>query len=82
MSNGVLVKDNLVFNSKNREKITIRRANFFDNSNGFNFYVHSAMEKGIGKIISIIKLDGITKGKNEDVGVKLAMHIAASAVSN
>ena len=36
------------------------------------------MEKGIGKIISIIKLDGITKGKNEDVGVKLAMHIAAS----
>jgi|TARA_B100001939_G_scaffold347122_1_gene367784 elongation factor Ts len=80
MSNGVLVKDNLVnLIAKIGEKITIRRANFFDNSNGFNFfYVHSAMEKGIGKIISIIKLDGITKGKNEDVGVKLAMHIAAS----
>ena len=61
------------------EKITIRRANFFDNSNGSNFsYVHSAIDKGIGKIISVVKLDGITKGKNDDVGGKIAMHIAAS----
>ena len=38
MSNGVLVKDNLVnLIAKLGEKITIRRANFFDNSNGFNF---------------------------------------------
>ena len=59
------------------EKITIRRAKFFNNNNGTNFsYVHSAIEKGIGKIISIAKLDGITKGKNEDIGTKIAMHIA------
>ena len=61
------------------EKITIRRANFFDNSEGSNFfYVHSAIEKNIGKIISIVKLEGIEKGKNEDIGVKIAMHVAAS----
>ena len=42
-------------------------------------YVHSAIEEGIGKIISIVKLDGIKKGKNEDIGPKIAMHIAASS---
>ena len=80
MSNGVLVKDNLVnLIAKIGEKITIRRANFFDNSKGLNFsYVHSAIDKGIGKIISIVKLDGITKGKNDEIGTKIAMHIAAS----
>ena len=80
MANGILVKDNLVsLIAKIGEKITIRRANFFDNSNGSNFsYVHSAIDKGVGKIISVVKLDGITKGKNDDVGGKIAMHIAAS----
>ena len=80
MSNGAYVEDNLVnLIAKIGEKITIRRANFFDNSIGMNFsYVHSALEKGIGKIISIVKIDGITKGKNEDIGTKIAMHIAAS----
>ena len=80
MKNGILVKDNLVnLIAKIGEKITIRRAKFFDNSNGVNFsYVHSAIEEGIGKIISIVKLEGISKGKNEDIGVKIAMHIAAS----
>ena len=80
MANGVLVKDNLVnLIAKIGEKITIRRTNFFDNLNGTNFaYVHSALEKGIGKIISIVKIDGIIKGKNEDIGTKVAMHIAAS----
>ena len=80
MKNGILVKDNLVnLIAKIGEKITIRRANFFDNSNGTNFsYVHSAIEKGIGKIISVVKLDGISKGKNDDIGTKIAMHIAAS----
>jgi len=80
MANGILVKDNLVnLIAKIGEKITIRRTNFFDNSNGTNFaYVHSALEKGIGKIISIVKIDGIIKGKNEDIGTKVAMHIAAS----
>ena len=80
MKNGLLVKDSLVnLIAKIGEKITIRRAKFFDNSKGTNFfYVHSALEKNIGKIISIVKLDGIVKGKNDDLGNKLAMHIAAS----
>ena len=40
MSNGILVKDNLVsLIAKIGEKITIRRANFFDNSNGSNFFM-------------------------------------------
>jgi len=80
MKNGISVKDNLVsLIAKIGEKITIRRANFFDNSNGKNFfYVHSALEKGIGKIISVVKLDGAFKDKNENFGSKIAMHIAAS----
>tara|TARA_B100001564_G_scaffold348801_1_gene351163 strand:+ start:200 stop:1060 length:861 start_codon:yes stop_codon:yes gene_type:complete len=77
MSNGTLVKDNLVnLIAKIGEKITIRRAVFFDNDKGMNFfYVHSAIEKGIGKIISVVKLDGISEGS--DIGTKVAMHIAA-----
>ena len=80
MKNGISVKDNLVnLIAKIGEKITIRRANYFNNSNGSNFfYVHSAVDKGIGKIISVVKLSGIVKGKNETIGSKLAMHIAAS----
>ena len=80
MANGTLVKDNLVnLIAKIGEKITIRRTNFFDNSTGLNFfYVHSAIEKNIGKIISVVKLDGIIKGKNDEIGTKIAMHIAAS----
>ena len=80
MKNGVLVKDNLVnLIAKIGEKITIRRAKFFNNLSGSNFfYVHSAFEKGIGKIISVVKLDGIIKGKNDGIGNKVAMHIAAS----
>ena len=80
MENGILVKDNLVnLISKIGEKIKIRRSIYFDNSNGVNFsYVHSAMEKGIGKIISVVKLSGIVKGKNDEIGSKIAMHIAAS----
>ena len=80
MKNGVLVKDNLVnLIAKIGEKITIRRAKFFNNLSGSNFfYVHSAFEKGIGKIISVVKLDGIIKGKNDEIGIKVAMHIAAS----
>ncbi len=80
MSNGRSVKDTLIsLIAKIGEKITIRRANYFDNKKGLNFfYVHSAIEKNIGKIISVVQLDGIVKGKNEDVGNKIAMHIAAS----
>ena len=81
MNDGSFVKDNLVsLIAKIGEKITIRRSGFFDNKKGLNFfYVHSASEKNIGKIISIVSLDGITKGKNEELGNKLAMHIAASS---
>ena len=80
MLNGILVKDNLVnLIAKIGEKITIRRTKFFDNSNGENFYyVHSAIEKNIGKIISVVNLSGIVKGKNDEIGNKIAMHIAAS----
>ena len=81
MANGILVKDNLVnLIAKIGEKIIIRRADYFDNLDGKNFfYVHSAIEDGIGKIISIVKLDGVSKGQNENIGVKIAMHIAASS---
>ena len=80
MANGILVKDNLVnLIAKIGEKITVRRANFFDNSNGRNFaYVHSAIENGIGKIISVVKLGGISQENKGDIGTKVAMHIAAS----
>ena len=80
MKNGTSVKDNLVaLIAKIGEKITIRRSNFFDSKNGLNFfYVHSAIEKNIGKIISVVKLEGLVKGKNEEIGTKIAMHIAAS----
>ena len=80
MSNGILVKDNLVnLIAKIGEKITIRRVDFFNNNDCSNyFYVHSAIEKNIGKIISVVKLNGIIKGKNDEIGSKLAMHIAAS----
>ena len=81
MKNGSSVKDSLVaLIAKIGEKITIRRANFFDNKNGLNFfYVHSAIEKNIGKIVSLVKIEGLTKGKNEDIGTKIAMHIAATS---
>ena len=80
MTNGIFVKDNLVnLIARIGENITIRRAKFFDNNNGNNFsYVHSAIDKGIGKIISIVKLSGVDKGKNDEIGIKIAMHIAAS----
>ena len=80
MNDGSLVKDSLVnLIAKIGEKITIRRSNFFDNNGGSNFfYVHSAIEKNIGKIISVVKIKGIIKGKNDELGSKVAMHIAAS----
>ena len=80
MNDGVLVKDSLVnLIAKIGEKITIRRTNFFSNEIGNNFfYVHSAAEKNIGKIVAVVKIDGITKGKNHEIGTKISMHIAAS----
>ena len=80
MKNSITVEENLInLISKIGEKITIRRTSFFDKSNGKNyFYVHSSQEKNIGKIISIVKLN-TNKGKiDDDLGLKIAMHIAAS----
>ena len=81
MKDNLTVKDSLVnLIAKIGEKITIRRSDFFDNKKGMNFfYVHSTLEKNIGKIISVVKLDGIVKGKNEEIGNKISMHIAASS---
>ena len=61
MSNGSLVKDNLVaLIAKIGEKITIRRTKFFDSKAGHNFsYVHSGIEN-IGKIISVVKIEGVS----------------------
>ena len=80
MNDKKTVKDNLVnLIAKIGEKIIIRRAKFFDNKKGLNsFYVHSAIEKNIGKIVSLVKLEGVEKGKNDKVGVQLSMHIAAT----
>jgi len=78
MKNEITVKDNLIdLIAKIGEKITLRRAKFFDKQNGINFsYVHSAFEKNIGKIISVVKLSNSEKTK--EIGTKVAMHIAAS----
>ncbi len=78
MKNGLTVKDSLVnLIAKIGEKISIRRAKYFDNTNGSNFfYVHSAIEKNIGKIIAVVKINGLEK--NDQLGTKVAMHIAAS----
>ena len=78
MSNNISVKENLIdLIAKIGEKIILRRANFFKKDNGTNFsYVHSAIEKNIGKIISVVKLS--SSESNKEVGSKLAMHIAAS----
>ena len=73
MENGKTVDDNLIsLISKIGEKITIRRANFFNNKGGKNyFYIHSAVEK-IGKIISIVK---ILNNEDKKLGQKIAMHM-------
>ena len=69
MSNNTLVKDSLVnLIAKIGEKITIRRTNFFDNKNGSNFfYVHSAVEKNVGKIISVVKIDEKKEIENKSI---------------
>ena len=50
MKNNTTVKDNLVnLISKIGEKISIRRADFFDNTVGTNFLCALALEKGVEK---------------------------------
>ena len=56
MKNQKTVEENLItLITKIGEKITIRRAKYFDN-NGINFsYVHNSLEKNIGKVVSIVQ---------------------------
>ena len=79
MKNQKTVDENLItLITKIGEKITIRRAKYFDN-NGINFsYVHNSLEKNIGKVVSVVQFN---KNNNnlKDLGTKLAMHIAAQA---
>ena len=76
MKNNLSVETNLIdLIAKIGEKITLRRAIFFDNSNGENsFYIHGSVEPNIGKIVSIVKT---SKKNNNDIGKKIAMHISA-----
>ena len=78
MDNGKSVNDNLIsLISKIGEKITIRRTKFLNNKGGNNyFYIHAAVEKNVGKIISIVK---ILNNEDKELGQKIAMHIAASS---
>ena len=57
MKNNLAVESNLIdLIAKIGEKLTIRRACFFDNKNGENsLYIHGAIESKIGKIVSIVK---------------------------
>ena len=80
MSNKKSVEETLInLISKIGEKITIRRSKFFDNS-GKNFsYVHNSLEKNIGKVLSVVKLKTDKVVEVNEIGTKIAMHIAASA---
>jgi len=80
MKNGKSVDENLIsLISKIGEKITIRRSQYFDNS-GINFsYIHNSIEKNIGKVLSVIKLEKNSSKNISELGNRLAMHVAAQA---
>ena len=80
MKNNKIVNDNLIdLVSKIGEKITLRRTAFVSNSETINFsYVHSAIEKNIGKLGVLLSLK--TKKKDDSLlslGKELSMHIAS-----
>jgi elongation factor Ts len=76
MKNNLTVETSLTdLIAKIGEKITIRRAVFFDKSSGVNsYYIHGALEDNIGKIISLIKT---SSNDENNTGKKVAMHISA-----
>ena len=76
MKNNLTVETNLTdLIAKIGEKITIRRAAFFDKSSGVNsYYIHGALEDNIGKIISLIKT---SSNDENNTGKKVAMHVSA-----
>ena len=80
MKNNKTVDESLInLISKIGEKITLRRSKYFDDTGKNFYYVHNSLEKNIGKVLSIIKLQTDNDFDAKDVGLKLAMHIAASA---
>ena len=76
MKNNLTVETSLTdLIAKIGEKITIRRAAFFDKSSCVNtYYIHGALEDNIGKIISLIKT---SSNDENNTGKKVAMHISA-----
>ena len=81
MKNNKSVDESLInLISKIGEKITLRRSKFFDDK-GLNFkYVHNTLEKNVGKVLSIVKIETSHSSEEvKDIGIKLAMHIAASS---
>ena len=80
MKNGKSVDENLInIISKIGEKITLRRNKFFDNE-GLNFtYIHNSLEKNVGKVVSVVKLQKNENTEINEIGSKLAMQVAASA---
>ena len=80
MKNGKSVDENLInLISKIGEKITLRRNKFFDNE-GLNFtYIHNSLEKNVGKVVSVVKLQKNENTEINEIGSKLAMQVAASA---
>ena len=82
MKNKKKVKDNLVdLIAKIGEKITIRRSDFIDSVKSVNFsYIHTVIKKNLGKIGVLLSLEtSIDKGKLNEFGKQLSMHIAASS---
>ena len=80
MNNGKSIDENLIaLISKIGEKITIRRTSFFNNEGKNFFYVHNAQEKNIGKVVSVVKLSNENKKDLDQIGNKIAMHIAAQS---
>ena len=71
MANKKNVQETLInLISKIGEKITIRRSKFFDN-NGSNFsYVHNSLERNVGKVLSVVKIEASKKTDLKEIGPK------------
>ena len=81
MKNNKTVDENLVsLIAKIGEKITIGRANTFNDPIGRNFvYQHSIIKENVSKLVVIVSLN--TKDKSDKIdlfGKQLSMHVAAS----